>query len=152
MPVAYREVSIGEAAQSACSYQIIRSFFQAGRPALLLEGVDDRVAAEALTGKFCYVERRRLELAREPGDLLYVDLTGAEVLDAQGVILGRVLGLYDNGANTVAEIRDPGGRRGLDVPLVSSYVDFKLTLPGRLVLSVPAVVFDEVWYPCDATP
>lgn len=100
----------------------------------------------------CYVERQRLDVARKPGDLLYADLTDAEVVDAAGAVIGRVLGIYDNGANPVAEIRDLAGLRALDVPLVGTYVDFQRTVPGRLMLVVPASVFEEVWYPCDATP
>lgn len=152
IPSSYREIWIGKASTTAQRYEISRSFLQAGRPALIVAGIGDRDAAEALTGLACYVERVRLEAARGPDALLYADVTGAEVLDANGRVLGRVHGIYDNGANPVAQVRELTGQQAVDIPLVGAYVDFKRTVPGCLVLQVPSLLFEELWYSCDATP
>lgn len=152
MPSVYREVWIGAAPGVARCVKIVRSFLQAGRPALIVDGAADRTAVEALTGQTVFVERSRLEHAREPEALLYSDVDGAEVVDQSGVTLGRVRGIYETGASPVAEVLSADGERAVDIPLVALYVDFRKTRRGLLVLAVAGSLFEELWYKCDATP
>jgi 16S rRNA processing protein RimM len=151
VPSAYRDVWIGAGPAVARRVKIVRSFLQAGRPALIVEGAPDRTAVEALTGQTIFVERSRLEHAREPEALLYSDVEGAEVVDVSGTALGRVRGIYETGANPVAEVVSSGGERAVDIPLVALYVDFQKSRRGQLVLAVDGSVFEESWYKCDAT-
>lgn len=152
VPSVYREVWIGAAPGVARCVKIVRSFLQAGRPALIVDGAADRTAVEALTGQTVFVERSRLEHAREPEALLYSDVDGAEVVDQSGVTLGRVRGIYETGASPVAEVLSADGERAVDIPLVALYVDFRKTRRGLLVLAVAGSLFEELWYKCDATP
>lgn len=152
IPMAYREVWVGPAASQAKPMRLLQSFKQAGRPAVLLESINDRTLAEALIGMSIFVERARLDLVRAPGDLFYDDLTQATVFDCVGEILGHVRGVYENGATAIAEVIDVAGSQALDIPLVSAYVDFARSERGRLVLVVAREVFAESWYPCGTTP
>ena len=65
-----------------------------------LEGIDDRDAAARLMEAEIAVRRDQLpEL--EPGDYYWTDLQGLEVVNREGVTLGRVDHLFETGANDV---------------------------------------------------
>lgn len=80
-----------------------------------LPGVDDRDQAAALTGRDILVERERLP-PPEAGSFYWFDLEGLEVVNREGVVLGRVDHLFATGANDVVVVRD-GDRQHL-VPFV----------------------------------
>lgn len=83
-----------------------------------LEGVDDRNAAEALQGQEVAVNRSAFPEAG--GDEYYWDdLVGAEVVNTEGVQLGKVEGLLETGAHDV--LRVVGERERL-IPFVGAYV------------------------------
>lgn len=65
-----------------------------------LEGIDDRTAAVALGRPELWVERAELP-ALPPGEHYRADLVGFEVVNLQGVRLGRVEGFLDLPANPV---------------------------------------------------
>ena len=65
-----------------------------------LEGIDDRTAAVALGRPELWVERAELP-ALSPGEHYRADLVGFEVVNLQGVRLGRVEGFLDLPANPV---------------------------------------------------
>lgn len=152
IPKLYQQVWVGPALAAARPLRILQSFMQAGRPALLLESVNDRTAAEALTGHSLFVERAKLDLVRVPGDIFYDDLTEAVVVDCGGIAIGRVKGIYENGATAIAVVIDAAASQALDIPLVSAYIDFGRSQRGQLVLSVLSEVFAESWYPCGSFP
>ena len=65
-----------------------------------IEGVNDRDQARALMGAEIYIDRSQLpELT--PGEYYWDDLLGLEVVNAQGVSLGKVIHMVDTGANGV---------------------------------------------------
>jgi 16S rRNA processing protein RimM len=69
------------------------------------EGVDDRAGAEALCGKFIGAPREALPKTSRD-EYYWGDLIGLPVINLEGVVLGKVVGLIESGANTVLDVRD----------------------------------------------
>lgn len=78
-------------------------------------GVDDRTAAEALRGLEISVSRDQLPKAG-PGEFYWVDLEGMQVVNTEGLELGRVSHLFATGANDVVVVR--GGEAEHLIPFV----------------------------------
>lgn len=70
-----------------------------------LPGVASRDAAAALIGSEIWVARSALPKA-EPGQYYWVDLEGLEVINIEGVALGRVSHLVATGSNDVMVVVD----------------------------------------------
>ncbi len=85
-------------------------------------GIDDRETAAPLVGQDLSVDRDRLPETAED-EYYWADLTGLEVVNREGIVLGRVHNLLSTGANDVLVVR--GDRERL-VPFVQ----------GRYVLEV----------------
>ena len=71
----------------------------------LIEGVEDRDAAEKLRGTEIAIPRELLP-ATDAGEFYWTDLVGCEVFDTKGGRFGTVARLFETGANDVLEIRD----------------------------------------------
>lgn len=84
------------------------------------EGVSDRNAAEALKGKYLYVDR---ENARELDEDEYFipDLIGLEIKDEKGGVIGKLSDVIQNAAHDVYEIEMPDGRKFM-IPAVGEFV------------------------------
>ena len=95
--------------------------------------VDDRSAAEALRGARVFVPRSSFPTAATD-EYYWVDLIGLEVVNREGVALGKVLELLSTGAQTVLVLgyEAEGKPQERMIPFVSAYVD-KVDLPGRLI-------------------
>jgi 16S rRNA processing protein RimM len=78
--------------------------------AVLVEGVDDRDAAEAWVGSEVWVTREQLGGAGE-GQHFWADLEGLAVVTVAGVALGRVTGFYATGGVDVLVVEGEGGER-----------------------------------------
>ena len=76
--------------------------------------VDERDAAEALAGAEIWVPRDRLPPPK-PGEYYWVDLEGLEVVNQEGLVLGKVSHLFDTGANDVMVVQ---GEREHLVPFI----------------------------------
>jgi 16S rRNA processing protein RimM len=83
--------------------------------------IDDRGAAEALRGARIFVPRSSFPTAGD-GEFYWVDLIGMGVVNRDGVRLGEVVGLIDNGAHSVLQVRDGEAPERL-IPFVSAYID-----------------------------
>lgn len=83
-----------------------------------LNGVDDRDAAQALAGAEVWIPRDRLP-APKPGEHYWVDLEGLEVVNREGVVLGRVSHLFETAANQVMVV---GGERDRLIPYLDDFV------------------------------
>jgi 16S rRNA processing protein RimM len=83
--------------------------------AVLLEGVADRSAAEALVGSEVLAERGELGEAGE-GLHFWADLEGLAVVTVGGAMVGEVTGLLATGAVDVLVVTAPDGREVL-IPL-----------------------------------
>jgi 16S rRNA processing protein RimM len=113
-----------------------------GAVLLLLEGVSDRDAAEALRGSVVEVDRADIPL--EEGEYLLGDLPGCAVVDPDGQALGRVADIIQ-GAQPILVIHhddnvdsdDESGGRELLVPAVPQFV-LEVDVGGRrVVVAVP---------------
>jgi 16S rRNA processing protein RimM len=96
-----------------------------------VRGIGDRTAAEALRGASIFVPRSSFPTAGND-EFYWVDLVGAEVFNRDGVRLGEVAGLLDNGAHSVLRVRDGEAPERL-IPFVAAFID-QVDLPGRCIL------------------
>jgi 16S rRNA processing protein RimM len=94
-----------------------------GMLVVALDGVTTREEALALRGSLVGVPRAALPVAGED-ELYWDDLTGLEVTNRAGVVLGRVSGMTEHGAHPLLRVARPGGEPG----------------PERLIPFVPAIV------------
>ncbi|MCW5624214.1 MAG: ribosome maturation factor RimM [Burkholderiales bacterium] len=83
-----------------------------------LTGVDDREAAARLRGMEVAVPRAALPEADD--GYYWADLIGLDVKNRDGVMLGTVESLMDNGAQSVLVV---GGERERLIPFVEAHVD-----------------------------
>ncbi|MCM2253553.1 MAG: ribosome maturation factor RimM [Ramlibacter sp.] len=86
--------------------------------------IDDRGAAEALKGARIFVARSSFPTAAD-GEYYWVDLIGLDVVNREGVPLGRVRDLLATGPQTVlvVEYAEHGKTQERMIPFVSVYVD-----------------------------
>jgi 16S rRNA processing protein RimM len=91
-----------------------------------------------LSGNHAAIARWRRDRALEVTARRRPDLIGLEVLNREGVLLGRVVGLLDTGPHSVLRIQPetaPGSNESADerlIPFVAAYVD-AVDLPGRRI-------------------
>jgi 16S rRNA processing protein RimM len=93
--------------------------------------IGDRTAAEALRGARIFVPRSSFPTTKND-EFYWVDLIGAQVFNRDGVRLGEVAGLLDNGAHSVLRVRDGEAPERL-IPFVAAFID-QVDLPGRCIL------------------
>ena len=86
--------------------------------------IDDRGAAESLKGARIFVPRSSFPTAGE-GEYYWVDLLGLDVVNREGIALGRVADLMATGPQTVLvlEYEADGKRAERMIPFVAAYVD-----------------------------
>lgn len=87
---------------------------------VLLDGVPDRTAAEALKGQLVGAPREALPATGED-EFYWADLVGLDVVNAAGETLGEVAGLIETGANDVLRVAAADGTERL-LPFVESVV------------------------------
>lgn len=95
--------------------------------------IDDRSAAESLKGARVFVPRSSFPTAG-PDEYYWVDLLGLEVVNREGVALGKVSDLLSTGPQTVLVVafEADGKPQERMIPFVSAYVD-GVDLPGRRI-------------------
>ena len=95
--------------------------------------VDDRAAAEALRGARIFVPRSSFPTA-DKDEYYWVDLMGLDVVNREGVALGKVKDLMSTGPQTVLvlEYEEDGKPLERMLPFVAAYVD-GVDLPGRKI-------------------
>jgi 16S rRNA processing protein RimM len=96
--------------------------------------VDDRAAAEALRGARIFVPRSSFPTA-DPDEFYWVDLLGLDVVNREGVALGKVKDLMSTGPQTVLVLEYEAEGKALErmLPFVAAYVD-SVDLPGRKIM------------------
>ena len=97
-----------------------------------IPGVEDRDAAEAMRGTEVWVPRTALPKPAD-GEFYWVDLEGLDVVNVEGVSMGRVSHLFATGANDVLVARD--GDREWMIPFVRpQYVTDIDVAAGRITV------------------
>jgi 16S rRNA processing protein RimM len=86
--------------------------------------IDDRDVAESLKGSRIFVPRSSFPTAGDD-EYYWVDLIGLDVVNREGVALGRVVDLMATGPQTVLvlEYEDAGNKAERMIPFVAAYVD-----------------------------
>ncbi|MBM3345934.1 MAG: 16S rRNA processing protein RimM [Betaproteobacteria bacterium] len=109
----------GEPAPNWQPVKVVESAEHSGNLLVRLEGCNDRDAALEFCGMRVAVPRNELPEAG-PGEVYLADLVGLRVLNEQGALLGRVAGVFSNGAHEVLRVNGDGAERL--VPYVPAYV------------------------------
>lgn len=105
------------------------SRLHSGRLIAKLEGIESREQARALRGKAVSIPQSALPVAA-PGTYYWSDLVGLEVVNAQGLVLGVVRGMFSNGAHDVMDLS--ADRRDRLLPFVPAVVK-NVDLEGRRI-------------------
>ncbi|MEJ5990350.1 ribosome maturation factor RimM [Ramlibacter sp. PS3R-8] len=97
------------------------------------DGVEDRSAAELLRGARVFVPRSSFPTAGKD-EFYWVDLLGLDVVNREGLALGRVKEMLSTGPQTVLVIEYEAGGQPQErmIPFVSAYVD-GVDLPARRI-------------------
>jgi 16S rRNA processing protein RimM len=103
-----------------------------------LAGVDDRTAAEALTGMELYIARARLPPAAEE-EFYHADLIGMLAVDLEGRALGHISAVHNFGAGDLIEIRLAGSGKTELVAFTAATVPTLDVTAGRAVVVMPTV-------------
>lgn len=85
------------------------------------KGVNDRNAAEALTGTELFVDRSALPEAVDEGEFYHADLIGLAVKDETGEAVGKITAVQNFGGGDILELT-LGGRRGVLIPFTVAAV------------------------------
>lgn len=98
-----------------------------------LEGIDTPEAAKTLRGSDVAVRRGDLPPADED-EVYWVDLVGCEVVNREGVNLGRVTKLMETGANDVLVVVSGSGEQRVErlIPYIGQVVE-TVDVPGRSI-------------------
>ena len=113
----HRRVQLGRAGTWA-AYTIEASGRSGGSLTAKLSGVDDRDQAQALRGATICIPRSELP-QREAKDFYRADLIGCEVMNLQGLLLGRVEYFIETPAHALMVVR---GEEEYWVPAVPQHV------------------------------
>jgi 16S rRNA processing protein RimM len=97
------------------------------------EGVEDRNSAEALKGARIFIPRSSFPTAAED-EYYWVDLIGLDIVNREGVHLGKVKELVATGPQSVlvVEFEEEGKMQERMIPFVSAYVD-NVDVRGRRI-------------------
>ena len=84
-----------------------------------LKGIDDRNSSEALVPFDVYIARKDLPETKQ-GEFYYADLEGLKVIDEKGDPIGKVLFVYDHGAQIILNIETDTGE--IDFPFIDHFI------------------------------
>jgi len=110
-----------EMAVSSRPFTVITAKEHSGHVLLTLDGLTDRDQALTLKGSEVYVSRADFP-DEDPDSFYWVDLIGLPVFNLQGVSLGLVTDLMDNGAQSILCVRAPDQKEDRLIPLVESVI------------------------------
>ncbi len=96
-----------------------------------LEGITDRDQAAALIGWKILIEKNQLPVT-EQGEFYWVDLVGLNVVNLEGVDLGKVYTLLETGANDVLVVKD--GEKERLIPFIQPQTIIKVDLENGLIV------------------
>ena len=95
--------------------------------------VVDRTAAEALRGARIFIARSQFPKTAVD-EFYWADLIGLDVVNRERELVGRVVGLIDNGPQSVLRIQPPAAEAAeVLIPFVAAYVD-TVDLAERLIV------------------
>jgi 16S rRNA processing protein RimM len=101
-----------------------------------LAGVNDRSAAEALSGVELYVEKARLP-EPDADEWYYDDLIGLKAIAPDGAQIGEIAAVQNFGAGDLLELRLAENRRTVFVPFTEAAVPEVDISAGRVIVVMP---------------
>lgn len=113
-----------------------------GRLCLHFEGIDDRSAAEALTGHYLEAERDEGARPEDPDEFYDDTLIGLEVVDEAGDRVGTVTEVLHLPAQDVLAVREAPDSPEILVPFVAEIVPVVDLEAARIVIRPPAGLLD----------
>jgi len=108
-----------------------------------IDGVDDRDAAQALTGARLFVRRADLPPPDDEDEFYFHDLTGLKVRHVDGRDLGVVRAVQDYGAGIFLEVLPEGGNRTFLLPFTHEAVPDIHVAEGWLAADPPAGAIED---------
>lgn len=114
-----------------------------GRLCVHFAGVDDRTAAEALTGLMLEAERAEGERPEDPDEYYDDALVGLEVVTEAGQRVGAVTEVLHLPAQDLLAVREAPGAPEILIPFVAEIVPVVDLDAGRLVIRPPEGLLDE---------
>jgi 16S rRNA processing protein RimM len=120
------------------SMKLVRAQKNGDEMLIELEGVRDRVAAEALKGCSLSVEREQLPAPSE-NELYLSDLLGCRVVDPAGLDLGEVVSIEQHGSQDLLNIK---GAHDWQLPFVEPLVRSVDLVERRIVCDPPEGLLD----------
>jgi 16S rRNA processing protein RimM len=112
------------------AYEVLEAKVHSQSLVAQLDGINDRNAAEAVTGLDIAVLREELPPAEE-NEFYWDDLVGLQVVNTNGELLGKVTGLLETGAHDVMKV---AGEREHLIPFVKAIVREVDADEGRIVV------------------
>ena len=103
------------------AFEIVDLREHKGMAVVRLKGVDDRSAAEALTGTALYVDRSTLPDDLDEEEFYHADLIGMDAVSLDGAPLGKVLAVQNYGGGDIIEIAR-GPKSGVLIPFTKAAV------------------------------
>lgn len=101
-----------------------------------IAGVTSKEAADALRGTSLYVPRDRLP-ALPDDEFYHADLIGLDAFDTGGVLLGKVMAVYNHGAGDIVEISSIRHKSALLLPFTMAIVPNVDLSARRIVVNLP---------------
>lgn len=121
--LAYRRVFLSAAGDRGSAekreFQVLQARLADKGALLLLSGCNSRNEAELLRGCPLWVRRRDLPQL-QAGEWYLHDLMGKEARDCEGLPLGRITAVMDNGVQTLLVLRHGGGESL--IPAVAAFI------------------------------
>jgi 16S rRNA processing protein RimM len=112
------------------AYEVLEAKVHSQSLVAQLNGIDDRNAAEAVTGMDIAVARNELPPAEE-NEFYWDDLVGLTVVNTNGETLGKVSGMLETGAHDVLKVT---GEREHLIPFVGAIVQEVNAETGQIVV------------------
>ncbi|MEW1707807.1 ribosome maturation factor RimM [Microbacterium sp. NPDC089190] len=112
-------------------------------PVAFFEGVDDRTAAEELVKAILWIDQDTSEAPAEDDAWYDHQLVGLDVV-RDGVVIGRVARVDHFPAQDLLIVKQSGDGREVLVPFVSAIVPEVDIAGGRVVVTPPAGLFEEL--------
>ena len=105
-----------------------------------IKGVDDRTTAESLIGNGFYIQRDVLPELKDEDEFYEADLIGLEVRQ-NGVVIGKVAGLYNFGAGEIIEIKLSSTGKLEMLPFTKAYVPDVNIKDGYITVASASMTF-----------
>ena len=144
LPPSLKTVLVGLRPETGRKLTVKSSRMQNSRVVLLCVEISQREAVESLIGQPICIERKVLKLD-EDKEYFWVDLIGKQVIDCQGLAIGKIENVGNFGASDIVLVRNEHGAT-LEVPFVRSYFDFSFLSTDLVIrMNVPLETFQDVW-------